>query len=248
MGFYPPDALVQEARRRAIAIAPPDANRSRVLCHVEVVPGGRGGGRGGARSTGWCGSGSATSRGCRGRRWRRSSRSAERGGAYRGVADLASRSGVGVAGLERLAWAGALDGIPADRRRHRGRRRAPRGALAGRRQRQRPRRRQAHPAGAADRAARGAAAAAARGLGRADRRLRLDRDRLRPAPDGADATRPRPGAAAQRRAGAERRRRHGRGRRHGRRPPAPRHRQGDRLHDPGRRGRDRQRDRPQARL
>jgi error-prone DNA polymerase len=37
----------------------------------------------------------------------------ERGGAYRGIADLASRSGAGVASLERLAWAGALDGIPA---------------------------------------------------------------------------------------------------------------------------------------
>jgi error-prone DNA polymerase len=41
MGFYPPDALVQEARRRAIAIAAPDANRSQVLCHVEKA--GRGG-------------------------------------------------------------------------------------------------------------------------------------------------------------------------------------------------------------
>src|SRR5205085_591729 len=35
----------------------------------------------------------------------------ERGGAYRGVAELASRSGAGLAGLERLAWAGALDEI-----------------------------------------------------------------------------------------------------------------------------------------
>jgi error-prone DNA polymerase len=37
----------------------------------------------------------------------------ERGGGYRGIADLASRSGAGIASLERLAWAGALDGIPA---------------------------------------------------------------------------------------------------------------------------------------
>ncbi len=37
----------------------------------------------------------------------------ERGGPYRGVADLASRSGAGLASLERLAWAGALDEIPA---------------------------------------------------------------------------------------------------------------------------------------
>ena len=33
----------------------------------------------------------------------------ERGGPYRGIADLASRSGAGRDGLERLAWAGALD-------------------------------------------------------------------------------------------------------------------------------------------
>ena len=38
----------------------------------------------------------------------------ERGGAYRGIADLASRSGAGRDGLERLAWAGALDGLAAD--------------------------------------------------------------------------------------------------------------------------------------
>ena len=36
----------------------------------------------------------------------------ERGGPYRGIADLASRSGAGRDGLERLAWAGALDGLP----------------------------------------------------------------------------------------------------------------------------------------
>jgi error-prone DNA polymerase len=36
----------------------------------------------------------------------------ERGGSYAGVAELASRSGAGLPSLERLAWAGALDGIP----------------------------------------------------------------------------------------------------------------------------------------
>ena len=49
----------------------------------------------------------------------------ERGGPYTGVADLASRSGAGRDGLERLAWAGALDEIP---RRWRG------GGGAGRRE------------------------------------------------------------------------------------------------------------------
>jgi error-prone DNA polymerase len=38
----------------------------------------------------------------------------ERGGPYRGIAELASRSGAGLPSLEKLAWAGALDGIPAD--------------------------------------------------------------------------------------------------------------------------------------
>jgi error-prone DNA polymerase len=38
----------------------------------------------------------------------------ERGGPYKGIAELASRSGVGLPSLERLAWAGALDGIAAD--------------------------------------------------------------------------------------------------------------------------------------
>jgi error-prone DNA polymerase len=37
----------------------------------------------------------------------------DRGGPYKGVAELASRAGAGLPSLERLAWAGALDGIPA---------------------------------------------------------------------------------------------------------------------------------------
>jgi error-prone DNA polymerase len=36
----------------------------------------------------------------------------ERGGPYVDITDLATRSGVGRDGLERLAWAGALDGLP----------------------------------------------------------------------------------------------------------------------------------------
>jgi error-prone DNA polymerase len=41
----------------------------------------------------------------------------ERGGPYRGVADLASRSGMGRDGLERLAWAEALRGMTGQDRR-----------------------------------------------------------------------------------------------------------------------------------
>jgi error-prone DNA polymerase len=101
MGFYPPDALVQEARRREIRIAPPDANRSQVLCHVETAP----------ELAVRIGLGYV--KGVRGEEMEMLVAERERGGAYRGIADLASRSGAGIAGLERLAWAGALDGIPA---------------------------------------------------------------------------------------------------------------------------------------
>src|SRR5690606_30799028 len=48
MGFYPPDALVQEARRRGVRLAPPDVNRSAVRCRVESPRDG-GGLRGGLR-------------------------------------------------------------------------------------------------------------------------------------------------------------------------------------------------------
>ena len=100
-GFYPPDALVQEARRRNIPIAPPDVNRSRVPCHVEAADGllvriGLG-----------------YVKGVRKEEMEMLAAERQRGGGYRGIADLASRSGAGVPGLERLAWAGALDGIPA---------------------------------------------------------------------------------------------------------------------------------------
>jgi error-prone DNA polymerase len=101
MGFYPPDALVQEARRRDIRIAPPDANRSKLLCHVETA-----GGLVVRIGLGYV-------KGVRGEEMEALVAERERGGSYRGIADLASRSGTGVAGLERLAWAGALDGIPA---------------------------------------------------------------------------------------------------------------------------------------
>jgi error-prone DNA polymerase len=117
MGFYPPDALVQEARRRNIAIAPPDANRSRVLCHVETsrrrasnvqmadVSGPSAGGLVVRVGLGYV-------KGVRREEMEMLVAERERGGDYRGIADLASRSGAGIPSLERLAWAGALDGIP----------------------------------------------------------------------------------------------------------------------------------------
>jgi error-prone DNA polymerase len=107
MGFYPPDALAHEAQRRGVRLAPPDVNRGRVLCHVETPrqapaePELRGGrivriGLGYVKGV---------------REEEMASLVAERrrSGPYRGVADLAARSGASSAGLERLAWAGALD-------------------------------------------------------------------------------------------------------------------------------------------
>jgi error-prone DNA polymerase len=107
MGFYPPDSLIHEAQRRGIRVAPVDANRSKVLCHVESP-----------RSTEVRGGlqvriGLAYAKGVKKEEMEALVAERERGGPYEGIAELASRSGVGLQSLERLAWAGALDGIPA---------------------------------------------------------------------------------------------------------------------------------------
>jgi error-prone DNA polymerase len=109
MGFYPPDALVHDAARHKVRIAGVDANRSRVLCHVESPfrrgePGAPGGleVRIGLRYV----------KGVRGEEMEALVTERERDGPYRGIAELASRSGVGLPSLEKLAWAGALDEVP----------------------------------------------------------------------------------------------------------------------------------------
>jgi error-prone DNA polymerase len=107
MGFYPPDSLVHEAQRRGIRVAAPHVNRSRVLCHVESPR--EEGVRGGLQVR----VGLGYVKGVRGEEMEALVAERERGGPYKGIAELASRSGVGLPGLERLAWAGALDGIPA---------------------------------------------------------------------------------------------------------------------------------------
>ena len=174
MGFYPPDALVHEAQRRGIGVLGPDVNRSDVLCRVERVAGEE-------RDVIWpCGSGSATSRACPTRTPRPSSPSGSGGGAYRELGELASRSGAGRDGLERLAWAGACgdlagaEAVPGGDRR-----RVPlwrlgvaRGAL------RRPRGRAALPPA---RRPRRAGAAGADALGAGHRRLRRLRDLPGPA-------------------------------------------------------------------
>ncbi len=105
MGFYPPDALVHEAQRRGVQVVGPDANRSRVLCHVEPIEG---------ELSVRIGLGYV--KGVRSEEMEGLLAERERSGDYAGVADLASRSGTGRDGLERLAWAGALDDLIQHRR------------------------------------------------------------------------------------------------------------------------------------
>jgi error-prone DNA polymerase len=100
MGFYPPDALVHEAQRRGVRLAGPDANRSRVICHVEPIEG---------ELTVRIGLGYV--KGVREEEMEGLLAERERSGDYAGIADLASRSGAGRDALERLAWAGALDDL-----------------------------------------------------------------------------------------------------------------------------------------
>jgi error-prone DNA polymerase len=125
MGFYPPDALVHEAQRRGIRLAGPDANRSQVLCHVETPRRRAESGRiateiGPSAEMGELRGGPVVRiglgyvKGVRGEEMEALVAERERGGPWRGIADLASRSGVGRDGLERLAWAGALDSLTGD--------------------------------------------------------------------------------------------------------------------------------------
>ncbi|HSS41574.1 MAG TPA: error-prone DNA polymerase [Solirubrobacterales bacterium] len=107
MGFYPPDSLVHEAQRRGIRVAAPDANRSRVLCHVET-PREEEEVRGGLVVR----VGLGYVKGVKKEEIEALVAERERGGPYAGIAELASRCGAGLPSLERLAWAGALDGIP----------------------------------------------------------------------------------------------------------------------------------------
>jgi error-prone DNA polymerase len=106
MGFYPPDALVHEAQRRGIEVLPPDVNASEVECRVETVgaaPGNSGQppvriGLGYIAEVAEADAHAVVDE-------------RRRGGAYRGIADLAARSGAAGAALVRLAWAGACDAL-----------------------------------------------------------------------------------------------------------------------------------------
>src|SRR5207244_1400687 len=99
MGFYPPDSLVHEAQRRGMTILPPHVNRSAVECMVESLS---------------MRIGLGYVLGVKEEEVRMLVTERERSGPYRDAGDLASRSGVGRDTLERLAWAGACDGLRRD--------------------------------------------------------------------------------------------------------------------------------------
>jgi error-prone DNA polymerase len=90
---------VHEAQRRGIEVRTPDVRRSDFECTVEG-------------SAVRVGLGYVT--GLRADEARALVAERERGGPYEDLADLASRSGMGSDGLERLAWAGACEGIGGD--------------------------------------------------------------------------------------------------------------------------------------
>jgi error-prone DNA polymerase len=95
MGFYPPDALVHDAQRRGIEVLPPHVNKSTVECRVEqrAVRIGLGYVLGVQEPE-------------------VKSLVAERArGDYADAGELAARSGASRDTLERLAWAGACEGL-----------------------------------------------------------------------------------------------------------------------------------------
>jgi error-prone DNA polymerase len=101
MGFYPPDSLTHVAQRRGLEVRSVDVIASGAECTVEPREEGEPAERFGLGYIKGIGAdeavGLVTER--------------ERGGPYRDLADLASRSGIGREGLERLAWAGACESL-----------------------------------------------------------------------------------------------------------------------------------------
>ncbi len=99
MGFYPPDALIHEAQRRGIAVAPPDVNTSGVGCDVAAD---------GAVRVGL-----GYVMGVRADEVEALVAAREEGGPFTSVEDLAARAGAGRPALGKLAWSGACDALVA---------------------------------------------------------------------------------------------------------------------------------------
>jgi error-prone DNA polymerase len=101
MGFYPPASLVRDAQRRDVEVRTPDVNASDAKCRIE----------GAAVRVGLAyirGLGEEPAKALVAER--------ERGGAFRGVSDLAQRAPLDRPGLEALVASGACDGFGWPRR------------------------------------------------------------------------------------------------------------------------------------
>ena len=128
MGFYPPDSLVQEARRTGVEVLPPDVNHSRVECVTEW-PGS--GGESSPRAESGPEGALARDEAATARRQQPAVRiglgyvkginesemeklvaERDRGGSFGDLGDLASRLPLARSDLEQLAWAGALRSLP----------------------------------------------------------------------------------------------------------------------------------------
>jgi error-prone DNA polymerase len=101
MGFYPPDALVHEAQRRGIEVRGPDVNESEVECSVEADLAVRIG-LGYVKGLGQDEAKAVVA--------------AREDGRYRELGELGARAAIGSEALERLAWAGACEGLERSRR------------------------------------------------------------------------------------------------------------------------------------
>ncbi|MBN8867822.1 MAG: error-prone DNA polymerase [Solirubrobacterales bacterium] len=102
MGFYPPDSLVQEARRTGVEVLPPDVNHSRLDCTVEWA--------GDAQPSVRIGLGYV--KGVNKDEIERLVAERDRAGKFRDLGDMTSRLPLRRDDLEQLAWAGALRSLP----------------------------------------------------------------------------------------------------------------------------------------
>jgi error-prone DNA polymerase len=96
MGFYPPSSLVRDAQRRGVEVRPPDVNRSAAKCALE----------GEAVRVGL-----SYVRSLGEEEAKTVAAERERGGPFRGVRELAQRTGLDRARLEALVASGACDGL-----------------------------------------------------------------------------------------------------------------------------------------
>jgi len=126
MGYYPPGTICVEARRRGVAVLPPDINRSAERYLVEDLPGGAGDGeeRGrGGRGAGRTGTGIRVSlrqvKGMQARALEAILRAREEGGPFTGLADFCRRCCPPVPKdiVEALILVGAFDSLDPNRRR-----------------------------------------------------------------------------------------------------------------------------------